>query len=77
MLDATYMTEDRTRFVRHFDFWPSYGPGDYYAVYEVVAKLPAGRNPWTVDNRRIGVFSTAHEAIEFAKLKATNDLQAI
>ena len=74
MIDATYITEDRRRFVRHFEHWYNRPPGDYYAVYEVVAKLPAGRNPWTVDNRRIGVFTTAHEAIEFAKLDATNDL---
>lgn len=69
MIDHTYITEDRRRFVRHFEYWPYRGPGDYYAVYEVVGKLPEGRKPWTVDNRRIGVFPTAHQAIEFAKLE--------
>lgn len=67
MIDATYVSDDRSRFVRHFDYWPSNGHGDHYAVYEVVGELPDTREPWVVNNRRIGVFRTAHEAINLAK----------
>ena len=54
-----------TRFIRHFTHWQGRGEGDYWAVYEVTAKLPAGREPWTVDNRRIGLFMNEQEAIYY------------
>jgi len=67
MIAHTFINQARTRFVRQFDYWPGRGEGEYYAVYEVVARLPAGRDPWTVDNKRVGLHTTAHEAIRCAR----------
>lgn len=35
-------------------YWPRVGsmPGEF-AVYEAVAAVPSGREPWTVNNRRV------------------------
>lgn len=42
----------------------------YYQAYRAVVKVPAGREPWTVDNRRIGDanhgFPTLEAAMEAA-----------
>lgn len=67
MIALTFINVARTRFVRQFNYWPGRGEGDHYAVYEVVGQPTEGSEPWTVDNRRTGVFSTAHEAIRFAR----------
>ncbi len=43
--------------------------GEHYQAYRAVARVPAGRNPWTVDNRRIGSedgFATLEMAIHVA-----------
>lgn len=41
--------------------------GPFFQAYKAVEKVPAGRDPWTVDNRRIGTedgFQTLQEAAE-------------
>jgi hypothetical protein len=42
---------------------------EFYKPYRAVAPVPKGRNPWTVDNRRIGTergFASLAEAVEAA-----------
>lgn len=42
----------------------------FYQAYRTVARVPAGRDPWTVDNRRIGTergFPTFDEAAQAAE----------
>ncbi len=41
----------------------------HYQAYRAVERVPQGRNPWTVDNRRIGSpdgFATLEQAIQAA-----------
>lgn len=43
---------------------------EHYQAYRAVVSVPAGRMPWTVDNRRIGTdrgFATFDEAVQAAE----------
>lgn len=43
--------------------------GEHYQAYRSVERIPAGRKPWTVDNRRIGTqdgYRTLDEAMQAA-----------
>lgn len=47
--------------------------GEHYQAYRTVAPIPKGRQPWTVDNRRIGTdrgFATLDEAVQAAEAVA-------
>ena len=34
-----------------------------FYTYRTVDKCPSGREPWTVDNKRVGAFNTLEEAM--------------
>lgn len=63
---------DRTVFVSHYPSVP--GRQSFFYVYRSVNAPPAGRMPWTVDNRRIcsprhaeGRFHRLPDALAFAE----------
>mgnify|MGYP000914620747 CR=1 FL=1 len=43
-------------FVTHYPALRGVRPGVFY-VYRAVAAMPAGRKPWTVDNRRVSTMT--------------------
>lgn len=63
-IEDGWVREDGATFVRHYPGF--YNPNERYAAYRAV-KPVAGRNPWTLDNRRIGFFPTLAEALAAAE----------
>lgn len=64
-----WVRDDGRVYIVHYDDVPGHRLA-FYAVYKVAAHLPRGRDPWTVDNRRIGTAQTLDEAMEVARKEA-------
>ena len=59
-----WLHESKPVFISHYP--ATRARGEYYQAYKAIQPVPAGRMPWTIDNRRIGGedgFLTLEEAM--------------